>query len=124
MAKGSPGDTASTELDEPALASSSVAASPGRGGRAPGWAEFAGTFVGKADDVKDACPSDRCPESARGLVDETQTLGNVSTIGFSVALVGAIAGTVLLLVSSGDSDGADAEGGGLTIDHRGVRVRF
>jgi hypothetical protein len=59
-------------------------------------------YLGKVSDVSDTCPNDECPESARDLVDETSTLGTVTTIAFAVTLVGAAVGTALLLFPLGD----------------------
>lgn len=59
-------------------------------------------FIGKADDLERACPNDVCPPDQQDLLDETSTLGNVSTVAWIVAGLGAAAGTVLLFVPLGE----------------------
>lgn len=62
-------------------------------------------FVDRADDLKERCPDDRCAPEDEEEGEAVSTLGTVSTIGFVVAGVGAVAGTVLLLtIPNGDED--------------------
>lgn len=55
--------------------------------------------IGKHSDLETVCPDGRCPSSAQGDVDTYETFGTLSTVGFIVAGVGAVAGTVLLVTS-------------------------
>ena len=69
-----------------------------------------GVFLGAQSDLKDACENDgdsdpnTCPPDKQADGDEVLMLGNVSTVGFVIAGVGAIVGTVLLVVPLGDED--------------------
>jgi hypothetical protein len=45
------------------------------------------------------CPNNRCPPSQHSKLDSANTMATISTVGFSVGLVGAAVGTVLLLTS-------------------------
>ena len=56
--------------------------------------------IGKHGDLKDRCPGGTCPAEAQSDVDSYQTMGTLSTVGFIVAGVGAVAGTVLLFTGS------------------------
>jgi hypothetical protein len=55
-------------------------------------------FLGKADELEESCPEETCPPDKEELLDETTTLGDVATAGWVIAILGAAAGTVLLLV--------------------------
>jgi hypothetical protein len=61
-------------------------------------------FAGKASDLEDACPGDVCPPEEAEKLDETKTLGNVSTAMWIIAGLGAAAGTVLLFVPLGEGE--------------------
>jgi hypothetical protein len=54
------------------------------------------------------CDNDRCPQEAEDDLATSKMNGNISTVGFAVAGVGLVAGTVLWLVADSD-DGGDAE---------------
>jgi hypothetical protein len=56
--------------------------------------------IGKHGDLKDRCPGGTCPADAQSDVDSYKTMGTISTVGFIVAGVGAVAGTVLLFTGS------------------------
>jgi len=59
-------------------------------------------YLGKVGDVDDACPDGRCrdtPEN-RATFDDAETLGLVTTVTFAAMVLGAAAGTVLLLTAS------------------------
>ena len=56
--------------------------------------------ISKHGDLKDTCPDGTCPASAQSDVDSYKTMGTISTVGFIVAGVGAVAGTVLLFTGS------------------------
>lgn len=55
--------------------------------------------LSKTNDLKDACPNDRCPADKQSEIDDTRTLGDVSTIAFIVGGVGAGVGVAGLLLS-------------------------
>lgn len=55
--------------------------------------------MGKHGDLETKCPDGKCPADAQGDVDSYKTMGTLSTIGFVVAGVGAVAGVVLLVTS-------------------------
>jgi len=61
-------------------------------------------FMGRASDLKDKCPDDRCPPEEEEEGDAVSTLGTISTVGFVIAGVGAVAGTILLLTIPGDEE--------------------
>ncbi len=67
-----------------------------------------GVFLGKQSSLKEACESDgdgdpnTCPPDQQGEGDSVKTLGNVSTAGWVIAGIGAVAGTVLLFVPVSD----------------------
>jgi hypothetical protein len=61
-------------------------------------------FVGKADELDETCPDDVCPVGQSELLDDTTTLGNVSTVAWVIAGLGAAAGTVLLFVPLGEGE--------------------
>ncbi|MBW2535015.1 MAG: hypothetical protein JRI55_26220 [Deltaproteobacteria bacterium] len=63
-------------------------------------------FVGRAGDLKDKCPNDQCPPEEEEEGDAVSTLGTISTVGFIVAGVGAVAGTILVLTIPGDDSTA------------------
>ncbi len=80
-------------------------------------------FIGKASDLDESCPNEICAPENSELLDETKTLGNVATVGWVIAGIGAAVGTVLLFVPlSGD------EGPVVTVEASPVsaslRVRF
>src|SRR5262249_2531632 len=53
------------------------------------------------------CPDNHCPPSEHDKLDSAKTMATVSTIGFSVGLVSAAAGVVLLM-TSGSSEAPPA----------------
>ncbi len=72
-----------------------------------------GVFVGKADDLKAKCEAyptpgsdpNLCPPDTAEEGDDVKLIGNVATAGFVIAGVGAVAGTLLLLlVPHGDAE--------------------
>lgn len=65
-----------------------------------------GIFVGRANDLKDKCPNDQCPPEEEEEGDAVRTLGTISTVGFVVAGVGAVAGTILLFTVGGAEESA------------------
>ena len=62
-------------------------------------AVFGGLALSQAHDVNSICkPSVPCPQEASAH-DSALTKATISDVGFGVALAGAVAGTVLLLVN-------------------------
>lgn len=61
-------------------------------------------FIRKADELEAACPNEICAPESADLLDETTTLGNVSTVAWVIAGLGAAAGTVLLFVPLGEGE--------------------
>jgi len=59
-------------------------------------------YLGKVGDVDDACPGGRCLDTPdnRATLDDAETLGVITTVTFAAMVVGAAAGTVLLLTTS------------------------
>jgi hypothetical protein len=56
--------------------------------------------MGKASSAKDACPNLSCPTSgAYDDVTSGRTLGDISTVSFIVAGVGAVVGVVGFIIS-------------------------
>jgi hypothetical protein len=73
-------------------------------------------FIVKANDLKDACENDgddpnTCPPERAEDIDDVKLLGNVSTAGWVIAGAGVVAGTILVLVPTGD----EAEAGALRL---------
>jgi hypothetical protein len=65
-------------------------------------------FIGKAGDLKDSCPDDVCPPEKEADGDTVTTLGNVATVGWIVAGLGAAVGTILLLVQDDEPPANEA----------------
>jgi len=95
--------------------SASVALSPTGAppSRVPAYVAFgvgaAGVAVGtifglmatsKKNDLEDGCVNKVCPPSAQDDIDSGKTLGNVSTVGFIVGGVAALAGAVLFFATA------------------------
>ncbi|MBX3201949.1 MAG: hypothetical protein KF894_27685 [Labilithrix sp.] len=55
--------------------------------------------LSRTNDLKDACPNDRCPSDKRSELDDTRSLGNISTIAFIAGGIGAGVGVAGLLLS-------------------------
>jgi hypothetical protein len=55
--------------------------------------------ISKASSIKSSCDGNRCPTSVGSDLNSDMTLGNVSTVSFAVAGVGAAVGVVGLLLS-------------------------
>ena len=55
------------------------------------------------------CQDDRCPEEAEDDLNTAKMNGNISTVGFIVAGVGLVTGTILWLVADSDDGEADDE---------------
>jgi hypothetical protein len=55
--------------------------------------------MSKTKSAKDQCVDNKCPPSAHADVDSAMLTGNISTIAFGVAGVGAVLGVIGLLVS-------------------------
>lgn len=63
------------------------------------------------------CDDNRCPQEAEDDLNTSKTNGNLSTVGFVVAGVGLVAGTVLWLVAdSGDDDDEPVDDEELDLD--------
>jgi hypothetical protein len=93
----------------------------GGGGQGAAWASFgvgaAGLAVGTVfgvlalgtkSNLDRACVSKACPASSQSDINSLGTQATVSTVGFGVAIVGAVVGTVLLLTSHGTETNAPA----------------
>jgi hypothetical protein len=82
--------------------------------------------LSRASSAKEVCRGDECPPSARDDIEASQTLANVSNVGFAVGVLGIGLG-VYGLVSSG---GAERPAYGrriepiVGVDKVGVRGRF
>ena len=71
-------------------------------------------FLGKQSDLKEQCEAyppgnpdeETCPPELESDHDTVITLGNVSTVGWVIAGVGAVVGTILVIIPIGDDDGA------------------
>lgn len=67
-----------------------------------------GVFLGKQSELEEACENDgdgdpkTCPSEQQSEGDSVKTLGNLSTAGWVIAGIGAVAGTVLLFVPIGE----------------------
>jgi hypothetical protein len=67
-----------------------------------------GAFLSQKSDLDEACNNDgdgndtTCPTASKKDGDAVATLGDISTVGWVIAGVGAVAGTVLLFVPLGD----------------------
>lgn len=70
-------------------------------------------FLGRMSDLNDRCPNDQCAPEDQPEIDSAGTLGNVSTIGFGVAIVGAAVGAILL--ATRDTSSATVSVGGVTM---------
>lgn len=66
--------------------------------------------MSKVNDIKQDCIGDKCLASRAGDIDDAKSLGNISTIAFAVGGVGAAAGIVGLILSSGSSEAKPAPG--------------
>jgi hypothetical protein len=63
--------------------------------------------LGKAGDLKDKCPDNKCPDAAaQDDIDSYKSVGTISTIGFIIAGVGGITGAVLLFTAPKDTASA------------------
>jgi hypothetical protein len=80
-------------------------------------------FVGRADDLKARCPDDRCAPEDEEEGDAVSTLGTVSTVGFVIAGIGAVAGTVLLFTVPGDDDEEPSNEAQVRVGPGGVLVQ-
>lgn len=70
-----------------------------------------GVALAKMGQFKEACGAElRCPGALEGELSGARIAGHFSTIGFAVAGVGAVMGTVLLVVPLGGDKGAPAGG--------------
>lgn len=57
---------------------------------------------GRVDDLKAACPNNRCPPLEQGRLDSLRTLEAISTVGLVVGGAGVVAGTAILLAAPSD----------------------
>ena len=55
--------------------------------------------MGKIDALKTACPTGKCPASAQPDIDSYHLMGALSTVGFTIGVVGGAAGAVLLILA-------------------------
>jgi len=61
---------------------------------------FGGVALAKKNDLVSACGgTTSCPASQRSAFDDTKTFANLSTVGFVVAGITAVAGVVLVIVA-------------------------
>jgi hypothetical protein len=63
--------------------------------------------ISKTNSLKDRCPSNACPVGSQSDIDTAQSLGNVSTVGFVIAGIGAAVGTVGLVMVLGEKKQED-----------------
>jgi hypothetical protein len=67
-----------------------------------------GAFLSQKSDLDEACKNDgdgndaTCPTASKKDGDAVATLGDISTVGWVIAGIGVVAGTVLLFVPLGD----------------------
>ncbi len=61
-----------------------------------------GLFLSQLSDLKDRCPADRCAREEQPNIDETATMGNVSTVALAVGGAATATGVVLLGLWLGD----------------------
>jgi len=85
-------------------------------------------FLSRMSDLNDRCPDDRCVPEDQPEIDSAGVLGNVSTVGFGVGIVGVAVGVVLLATrESGDvtaSVGNASIGPWLGSNSMGIAGRF
>lgn len=78
-----------------------------------------GLFLSQLSDLKGRCPDDRCPREEQPNIDDTGTMGNVSTVAFAVGGAATATGVVLLaLWQSGvgtDEETARPAAAGVTV---------
>lgn len=72
-----------------------------------------GTITGlmsmsKTSDLKDTCKDNKCPPGSQDKIDSAKTLGNISTVGFIVGVVGAGVGVVGIVLSKKEAKKEDA----------------
>lgn len=85
-----------------------------------------GMFISRADELKSQCPNDICPLELEEEGNEVSTLGTVSTVGWVVAGVGVVAGTVLVFVPIGgdeDDEQAAAKAPALRLGLNGISIQ-
>jgi len=70
-------------------------------------------FLGRMSDLNDRCPDDRCAPEDQPEIDSAGALGNVSTVGFGVGIVGVAVGVIFL--ATRDTSEATLSVGGATI---------
>ena len=70
--------------------------------------------AGKKSSLDQVCQSKNCPTTSQGDIDAMNTDATVSTVGFSVGLVGVGVGIVLLMVRPGEGS-ASPSSVGLTV---------
>jgi len=102
-----PPDTTS-KGSSPFLAPTLVAFGVGVAGLGVG-AVTGGLFLSQLSDLKDRCPADRCPPEEQPNIDDTGTMGNVSTVALSVGGAAAATAVVLLIVSLTSSDASEGK---------------
>jgi hypothetical protein len=79
--------------------------------------------MGKASDLKDKCPDNKCPSpDLQSDIDSYKAIGAVSTVGFIVAGVGGVTGLVLLLTAPKDAGSAARSSGYATVRTKGVTL--
>ena len=67
--------------------------------------------AGKKSSLDQVCQSKNCPTSSQGDIDAMNTDATVSTVGFSVGLVGVGVGIVLLMVHPGEGSASPSSVG-------------
>ena len=84
-----------------------------------------GIALGKADDLKAACPDlTMCPEENQPIEEEARTFGALSTIAFVAGGAIAAGGVTWLLIVLMSDDSASETGEAIEATPGGLRVRF
>jgi hypothetical protein len=87
-----------------------------------------GLALSSKSDLEDSCPSGRCPESSREILDDATRLATASTATFIIGGVLAAGGVTLLILRPGGGSNDDAAKADLSLEVSpswlGVRGRF
>jgi hypothetical protein len=79
--------------------------------------------LGKQSDLDATCVNKACPDSSKSIHDSMTSAGTISTVGFAVAGVGAVAGVILYFVGTREKE-ATVSGVRFLPSFNGISGRF